>query len=87
MSEAKTLSDGRELIIIPLVYPLGWENQQRFVSLWRSEWRYTEVHWMEAMNGDYSETLTICSLVGEIENTPVGTATVYYARENPGMEV
>lgn len=69
--------------ITPFVYPIDWEDQKKLISLWRTEWRQTEVRWLDAMNGDYCNTITICSLLGVVDHIPVGTATVYYAREKP----
>jgi GNAT superfamily N-acetyltransferase len=77
------LKDGRELQITIHVYPIAPPEQMTLIRLWRTEWDKTELDWLAAMNGDYSQTLAIHSAIGTIDGEPAGTATVYRAAEKP----
>ncbi len=48
------------------VYPVEPVGQQELIRLWRSEWTRTDYDWLEALNGDYGDTLTIVSLVWRV---------------------
>ena len=77
------LKDGRELQIAIHVYPIAPPEQMKLIRLWRTEWDKTELDWLAAMNGDYSQTLTIHAVIGTVDGQPAGTATVYRAAEEP----
>ena len=70
------LKDGRQLEATVLTYPIRGEDQITLVQLWRSEWQRTDYDWLEAMNGDYSDTFKIRSIIGRIDGQAVTTATV-----------
>ena len=70
------LKDGRQLEAKVLTYPIPGEHQITLVQLWRSEWQRTDYDWLEAMNGDYSDTFKIRSIIGRIDGQAVATATV-----------
>lgn len=63
--------------------PLPNDQQRVLIDLWRTEWTRTDYNWLEAMNGDYSDTLTICSVLGRVDEEPAGTASVCFARVQP----
>ena len=65
------------------VYPAAQAEQQELIGLWRSEWSRTDYDWLEALHGDYSETLTIVALVARVDRQPVATATVIFAKKLP----
>lgn len=81
------LRDGRLLQTSAWTYPIGPDQQQRLIALLRTEWRQTDFDWLQAMNGDYSETLTIRSVVGCIDGVDVGTASIYYAKDQPEVSL
>lgn len=64
-------------------YPLPPAEQFELIGLWRSEWSRTDYDWLEALNGDYSETLETISVVARIDGRPVATATVSFAKHAP----
>ena len=70
-----------------LTYPIEPAEQQRLIRLLRTEWNQTDFDWLQAMNGDYSDALTIRSVVGHIDNVDAGTASVYYAAERPEVSL
>ena len=72
------LKDGRKLQVSILTYPIAGEDQVALIQLWRSEWKKTDFDWLESMNGDYSNTLKIQSVMGKIDGQAVATATVCY---------
>ena len=72
------LKDGRHLEVTVLTYPIPGEDQITLIQLWRSEWQRTDYDWLEAMNGDYSDTFRIRSIIGRIDGQAVATATVCY---------
>ena len=69
------------------VYPVEPVGQQELIGLWRSEWSRTDYDSLEALNGDYADTLTIVSFVGRVENQPVATATVIFASDQPEVSL
>ena len=75
-----TLADGRRLRIEVLECPLASEDQRTLISLWRSEWRKADYDWIQSMNGDYSDSLSITSVVGRVDGAAAGTASVCYPR-------
>ena len=64
-------------------YPVQPAVQQQLIDLWRSEWTRTDYDWLEALNGDYGETLTIASVIAHVGADPAATASVLYARGAP----
>ncbi len=64
-------------------YPLDPAGQQELIGLWRSEWTRTDYDWLEALNGDYAETLQMTSVVARIDGRPVATATASFTRQSP----
>ena len=64
-------------------YPLDPAGQQELIALWRSEWTRTDYDWLEALNGDYADTLQTISVVARIEGRAVATATVNFPRHSP----
>jgi GNAT superfamily N-acetyltransferase len=82
-----TLADGRRMRTSLLTYPIEPAEQQRLIRLLRTEWNQTDFDWLQAMNGDYSDALTIRSVVGHIDNVDAGTASVYYAAERPEVSL
>ena len=81
------LSDGRHLLTTWHTYPVAQAEQATLISLWQSEWTKTDFDWLPALNGAYSETLRIDSLVGTIEGVPVATATVLFPGNDPEVSV
>jgi len=77
------LNDGRRIQVSDQAFPIAMADQIALIDLWRTEWNKTELDWLAAMNGDYSQTLSIVSLIGTIDGTPAGTATIYYAVDQP----
>jgi len=69
------------------IYPVEPVGQQELIGLWRSEWTRTDFDWLETLNGDYADTLTIVSFVGRVENQPVATATVIFASDQPEVSL
>lgn len=64
-------------------YPVDPVGQQQLIALWRSEWARTDYDWLEALNGDYAETLTTTSVVAHLDGTAAATATVTFAKRSP----
>ncbi len=64
-------------------YPLDPAGQQELIALWRSEWTRTDYDWLEALNGDYAQTLTTVSIVARVDGRAVASATVNFARHSP----
>ena len=77
------LTDERTMTIAAAVYPIPIPDQITLIQLWRTEWDKTELDWLAAMNGDYSRTLAIHSVIGTIDGQAAGTADVYHAVEEP----
>jgi len=85
--QAINLPDGRVLQVELLTYPIGAKEQMELIQLWRSEWRSTDLDWLETMNGDYADTLTIKSVLGRIDGRPVSSASIFYPRVEPEVAV
>ncbi len=85
MNDARSvrLKNGREMQITVLTYPIPISDQMTLIGLWQTEWDRTDVSWSQSMNGAYSQTLTIQSIVGKVEDVSAGTATVYYPCTDP----
>jgi GNAT superfamily N-acetyltransferase len=64
-------------------YPLEPAGQQELIGLWRSEWTRTDYDWLEALNGDYADTLRTVSVVARIDGRAVASATVNFAAHAP----
>ncbi len=71
------------MTIAAAVYPIPIPDQITLIQLWRTEWDKTELDWLAAMNGDYSQTLAIHSVIGTVDGQAAGTTTVYHAVEEP----
>jgi GNAT superfamily N-acetyltransferase len=77
------LTDGRRMDLTWMTYPISSDRQAMLIGLWRTEWSHTDFDWLEAMNGDYAETLVIESLIGQVGGRPAGSASVYYPASDP----
>ncbi len=64
-------------------YPAPTPVQQQLVGLWRTEWTRTDYDWLEALNGDYADTLAITAVVAQVGGEPAATASVLYAKGAP----
>lgn len=64
-------------------YPLDPAGQQELIGLWRSEWTRTDYDWLEALSGDYADSLETVSVVARIEGHPVASATVNFSKRSP----
>ena len=82
-TETYQLKDGRSLNTAVLTCPIPISEQMTLIQLWQTEWDHTDLDWMQSMNGAYSETLKIQSVIGRIGDSPAGTATVYYPCKDP----
>jgi GNAT superfamily N-acetyltransferase len=81
------LADGRDLEIEVLTYPIPFRDQMNLVDLWTTEWTKGDYNWFEAMNGAYSDSLTIHSAIARINGRAVGTASVAYPCNTPEVSV
>ena len=81
------LNDGRELESTVRTYPIPLEDQVHLIRLWQTEWRKTDLDWLESMGGSYSEHLTIRSAVGSVDGRVVATASVLYPPRDPEVAV
>lgn len=68
-----------------LIYPVAAEHQADLIELWRTEWSRTDFNWLESMYGDYSNDLTIVSMLGRDRNKPVATATAIHCAVSPEL--
>ena len=68
-----------------LTYPIVAEDQAELIQLWRTEWSRTDFDWLESMHGDYSDDLTIVSVLGRRDRNPVATATAIHRRLAPEL--
>jgi len=82
-----TLSNGKTMEVEVFTYPLSPQTQWTLLSLWRTEWKKADYDWLQSMNGDYSDTLKIQSVIGTVDGVPAGTATVNYPVKEPEVAV
>lgn len=64
-------------------YPVAREHQHTLIDLWRSAWTRTDYDFLESLYGDYAATLSITSVVAEVDGIPAATASVLYAADSP----
>ena len=78
-----SLPDGRRLRIELWTLPIPPQRQAELIALYRTEWNKTDFDWLDAMNGDYSDTLVIQAAIARLDADPVATASVYYPVREP----
>ena len=82
------LANGKTLELEVLTYPLSAEQQWTLLSLW---WigglREGDYDFLKSMNGNYSDTLKIQSVIGMVDGVPTGTASVNYPVQDPEVAV
>ena len=81
------LPDGQTMQLSLWTYPVAFPVQAELIQLWRTEWDKTDFDWLSAMNGDYSDTLTIQTIIGRVGGVAAGTASTYFAVDRPEVSL
>ena len=64
-------------------YPIDPAERTRLIDLLQQVFPRTDVDWLQSMRGQYADVLTTCQVVGTVDGTPVGNASVAFAVDSP----
>jgi GNAT superfamily N-acetyltransferase len=64
-------------------YPIDPAARTRLIDLLQQVFPRTDVDWLQSMRGQYADVLTTWQVVGTLDGTPVGSASVAFAVDSP----
>jgi GNAT superfamily N-acetyltransferase/L-amino acid N-acyltransferase YncA len=82
-SLSRALPDGRLLDVSVYRYPVNAATRAQLIDLLQQVFPRTDVDWLHSMRGVYADALTTCQVVGALEGTQVGSASVAFAANRP----
>ena len=73
--------------VVQHTYPIPPAARMGIIELLQREWARTDVDWLQSMRGAYSQTLRTRVALARVGGDAVGTASIAFACEHPGIGV